>query len=293
MHKVPAMPDRQQKERIMRERAFTLIELLVVISIISLLISILLPALGAARKAAQSIQCLSQLKQMGLGTFAYLTDFNGWYPAVYITDSAKNDYPYGPHTSSSDGYTWGEALLPYVFSGKSIDPSSGSYTQSTIQTRSMYKCPSDMSSPSTFDGKIYASYAMNSHRGWTNWDGLHRAPNNVNRPADPVDGRHTNETWVEQPSGFFTTTDGNRVDTNYGYGHNSRSGRRYAMPDYHHGSYVASTNYEYQAYHLGQTNNWLMADGHASNMRSEDTIGTGSGLGEYRAKGYWTKLKGD
>ncbi|XAL97964.1 prepilin-type N-terminal cleavage/methylation domain-containing protein [Phycisphaeraceae bacterium D3-23] len=56
------------------QTGFTLIELLVVISIIALLIGILLPALGAARKSAQNIQCLSNMRQIGVAGGAYLTD---------------------------------------------------------------------------------------------------------------------------------------------------------------------------------------------------------------------------
>ena len=53
---------------------FTLIELLVVISIISLLIAVLLPALSQARKAARNVQCLNQQRQMAVVYHSYLAD---------------------------------------------------------------------------------------------------------------------------------------------------------------------------------------------------------------------------
>ncbi len=65
-----------------RLSAFTLIELLVVISIIALLISILLPALANARKAARNAQCLSNLKGIGVYWMIYQNDYKDRMPGL-------------------------------------------------------------------------------------------------------------------------------------------------------------------------------------------------------------------
>ena len=61
------------------KRAFTLIELLVVIAIVAILAALLLPALSAAKLKAQTVQCVSQLRQCGVAMNLYLPDFHETY----------------------------------------------------------------------------------------------------------------------------------------------------------------------------------------------------------------------
>lgn len=73
--------------RSLPRRAFTLMEMMVVISLIVLLISMLLPALGSAKTHARTVRCGSNLSQLGRAMDNYVTD-SGFYPGAHTWPAA-------------------------------------------------------------------------------------------------------------------------------------------------------------------------------------------------------------
>jgi prepilin-type N-terminal cleavage/methylation domain-containing protein/prepilin-type processing-associated H-X9-DG protein len=98
---------------------FTLIELLVVIAIIAILATMLLPALGLAKKSAQQIACMNKVKQIYLNAICYVDD----YQAGVIDEQ---DVFGGPYSAPA----WGTRLVPYFDAEGNLETT-------------LYRCPSD------------------------------------------------------------------------------------------------------------------------------------------------------
>ncbi|QDV42628.1 hypothetical protein Enr13x_24770 [Stieleria neptunia] len=171
-----------------QSKGFTLVELLVVIAIIGILVGLLLPAIGAVRERMRNVQCLNNLKQLGLATQTFHSNKGRlpYYTNLYGSFAGGSDpaVPGGPVIAPHlkiGGY--GVELLPFLdnqplyerwslnkFPVISEDDGGGvaAWNELSGATVDVFRCPSSTVSRGRFGYNSYVSNNGSVDSGFNN-----------------------------------------------------------------------------------------------------------------------------
>ncbi len=210
---------------------FTLIELLVVIAIISILASILMPALSQARQRAQQISCASNMKQAGQSFVFYQDAYDGYYPAYCYSDGA------GGELSRSTEMNWSYNL----------------YNSGCLPDVSVFKCPaSQILDHDCTNGKwdVEQNGNVNSFQyiamGYNHTFLSMKTPTFLANPTKYTPCRNVD---VKRPSGIITLADSWQDGSNIG---------TYVL------TRLISDKHTFHQRHPSNSSNVLWCDGHVS-----------------------------
>ena len=223
---------------------FTLVELLVVIAIIGVLIALLLPAIQAAREAARRMQCMNQLKQMGIAIHNFHDAHRGLVPSSITRKRASAFILLYPFLEQTPMYEMLQLRLQGTFQGHfdanfwtNSDPGNSLYLRpeerQAFFSVSSYRCPTrrSMSGPAGYYDEArtgntdngddwnhrmgpfgdYAIVAYYDYRGEFDWWAY-------TVDANPVDGADPNSTSIRHAAAKGALRQAIRMDNSLFWG---------------------------------------------------------------------------
>jgi len=257
-----------------RRTGFTLVELLVVIGIIALLVSILLPALNKARESANSVRCMSQLRQIGLAIRMYANDNKDHFPiAPNSTNISWDDL-----LSGYDGRNLTQAQMEASGLGRDTDP---------MNLNEIYGCPSDyvyntLYNPRFPNGSPRSSYqrtyvpTRGQKKAGPKGDGTDDRASGIVWPGSAWSAKLSSD--VRQPQETILLVEyrhqsGVGSTTNYTVDNPNAQRGSFSMPPLHGN---------------GTMWNYLFCDMHVETLAPEDTMGSITNLASNKGR-MWTR----
>ena len=202
-----------------KKDAFTLIELLVVISIISLLIALLLPALAMAKQDANSISCTAKLRSLGQITAEYTQTYRGMLPPGSVSAWTNPGWKFQGVNETSTWFGWSDFLYQYTESLPNIGllwaPGSGGTCLPSVEANwaGLFQCPSvlvpDQVSYTGYGAWYVQNYSANPNLFVDNWAVAQGGANTTKPSTLPMSIVQQPSNCIEYADATQTAADGN------------------------------------------------------------------------------------